>query len=77
MNDFMEFFFENIFPFIFAGIFIFAIVFIIVYGIRQNKSIIERARKIDPSVKTYTEAQYVLQKDIAKDFGSNKDNNEK
>ena len=43
------------------------------YGIRQNKSLIERSKKIDPSVKTVTEAHYVLKKDIAKNFGN--DNN--
>ena len=66
----------DILPFIVGGLFVCIFIFIIVWGIRQNKSIIERARKIDPSVKTLTEAQYVLQKDIAKEFGSNKDNNE-
>ena len=46
--------------------------FFVWYGIRQNKSIIERARKIDPSVNTITEAHYVLQKDIARNFGNDK-----
>lgn len=45
---------------------------IIWYGSRQNKSLIERAQKIDPSVKTVTEAHYVLEKDIAKNFGNEK-----
>ena len=50
--------------------------FILWYGIRQNKSVIERAKKIDPSVKTITDARYVLQKDIAKSVGAYKDNKE-
>ena len=48
--------------------------FIIWYGVRQNQSIIERARKIDPSVKTVTEAHYVLRKDIAESFGKDSNN---
>ena len=47
--------------------------FVIIYTIRQSKSIIERAKKIDPSVKTISEAQYVLQKDMYQNFGSKKD----
>lgn len=58
-------------PIIIIGIlFVVFTLFILIYGIRQNKSVIERARKIDPSVKTITEAQYVLQKDIAESFGN-------
>ena len=61
-------------PLIIVGA-IFAIfaILIVSYGIRQNKSVIERARKIDPSVKTITEANYVLQKDIAQSFGNKDD----
>lgn len=64
MSDFL--------PFIIMGV-IFVILFTstMIYLIKQNKSVIERARKIDPSVKTITEAQYVLQKDIAQSFGNN------
>ena len=64
MSDFL--------PFIIMGV-IFVILFTstMVYWVKQNKSVIERARKIDPSVKTITEAQYVLQKDIAQSFGNN------
>lgn len=64
MSDFL--------PFIIIGV-IFVILFTstMIYLIKQNKSVIERARKIDPSVKTITEAQYVLQKDIAQSFGNN------
>ncbi|MBO6194990.1 MAG: hypothetical protein J6O56_01440 [Bacilli bacterium] len=68
---------DYLFPIIGGVLFTLFFVFMIIYIVRQEKSVIERARKIDPSVKTGTEARYVLQKDIAKDFGSNKDNNEK
>ncbi|MEE3343677.1 MAG: hypothetical protein VZS44_06270 [Bacilli bacterium] len=65
-------------PFICVGIFIIVIfIFVIIYTIRQSKSIIERAKKIDPSVKTISEAQYVLQKDMYQNFGSKKDNENK
>ncbi len=64
MSDFL--------PFIIMGV-IFVILFTLtmVYWVKQNKSVIERAKKIDPSVKTITEANYVLQKDIAQSFGNN------
>lgn len=77
MNS-VDFFFENIFPFIFGGIFIAAftvIIVIAVINVKNYKATIRRAQQIDPTVKTISEAQYVLQKDIAKDFGSNKNNN--
>ena len=66
MSDFL--------PFIIMGV-IFVILFTstMVYWVKQNKSVIERARKIDPSVKTITEANYVLQKDIAQSFGNKDD----
>ena len=73
-----DFFFENIFPFIFGGIFIAVFVVIIVIAVinvKNYKATIRRAQQIDPTVTTITEANYVLQKDIAKDFGSNKNNN--
>ena len=61
-------------PLIIVGaIFVIFAILIVSYGIRQNKSVIERARKIDPSVKTITEANYVLQKDIAQSFGNKDD----
>ena len=64
MSDFL--------PFIIMGV-IFVILFTLtmVYWVKQNKSVIERAKKIDPSVKTITEANYVLRKDIAQSFGNN------
>lgn len=76
--DKAEFFFENIFPFIFGGMFIvvfITIIVIAVINVKNYKATIRRAQQIDPTVKTISEAQYVLQKDIAKDFGSNKNNN--
>lgn len=36
------------------------------------KSVIERAKKIDPSVKTYQDAQFVLSKELAKSVGDKK-----
>ena len=36
-----------------------------IYGIMEHKRIIDRARKIDPTVRTRSEAEYVLKKDIA------------
>ena len=57
-------------------LFIAGFCFIILYQIRQNKSVIDRARKIDPSVKTITEAHYVLEKDIVKNFGNSKNNDD-
>ena len=40
-----------------------------IYGIMEHKRIIDRARKIDPTVRTRTEAEYVLKKDIAQSLG--------
>ena len=37
----------------------------IVLTVRQYKGTMARAKKIDPTVKTLVEAQYVLKKDIA------------
>ena len=48
------------------------IVFGIVCNVKQRKSIMDRARKIDPTVKTISEASYVLQKDIAESVGTKK-----
>lgn len=38
-----------------------------------EKSMIDRARKIDPTVKTIWDADYVLKKDLAQNVGKNKD----
>lgn len=62
---------DILFPLIAGIVFVIAFTAMIIYIVKQNKSVIERARKIDPSVKTITEAQYVLQKDIAQSFGNN------
>ena len=40
-----------------------------IYGIMEHKRIIDRARKIDPTVRTRSEAEYVLKKDIAQSLG--------
>ena len=47
--------------------------FSIWYAIKQNKSMMDRARKIDPTVKTVAEAQYVLRKDLLQNVGKNKE----
>ena len=46
--------------------------FIFAFWIPNYRSIIKRAKKIDPSVKTIAEAQYVLQKNIMESVGQNK-----
>ena len=38
------------------------LIFIFVFWLPNYRSIMKRARKIDPNVKTIAEAQYVLQK---------------
>lgn len=48
------------------------LVFIFVFWLPNYRSIIKRAKKIDPSVKTIAEAQYVLQKNIMESVGQNK-----
>ena len=60
---------DILFPLIAGIVFVIAFTAMIIYIVMQNKSVIERARKIDPSVKTITDAEYVLQKDIAQSFG--------
>lgn len=49
-----------------------ALILAAVYSARERNSIMKRAKEIDPSVKTISEAQYVLQKDLAKSIGTNK-----
>ena len=46
--------------------------FIFAFWLPNYRSIIKRAIKIDPSVKTIAEAQYVLQKNIMESVGQNK-----
>ena len=48
------------------------LVFIFVIWLPNYRSIMKRARKIDPTVKTIAEAQYVLQKNIMESVGKNK-----
>lgn len=48
------------------------LVFIFAFWLPNYRSIIKRAKKIDPSVKTISEAQYVLQKNIMESVGQNK-----
>ncbi len=44
------------------------------YAIREHRSIINRARKIDPTVRTRAEAEYVLKKDVAQSVGKVEEN---
>ena len=37
----------------------------IAWGVKEYKGTMARARKIDPTVKTLAEAEYILKKDIA------------
>ena len=48
------------------------LVFIFAFWLPNYRSIIKRAKKIDPSVKTIAEAQDVLQKNIMESVGQNK-----
>ena len=48
------------------------LVFIFAFWLPNYRSIIKRAKKIDPSVKTIAEAQYVLQKNIMESVRQNK-----
>lgn len=43
--------------------------FLILFFLPNYKATIERARKIDPSVKTISEANFVLSKEIARNVG--------
>ncbi len=54
------------------GVLVFIIVLIVV--LRQSRSLIKRAQKIDPTVKTAAEANIVLTKDIAQNIGNNDSN---
>ena len=69
-----EFLTEFLIPIIFGVIFVIVFIIFIVIAVKDYKATIKRAQKIDPTVRTMTEAHYVLQKEIAKDFGSNKNN---
>lgn len=55
-------------------ILILAVLILIINMLIQRNSVMKRAKKIDPSVKTMVEADYVLKKDIAQSVG---DNNQK
>ena len=62
-----------------VGTIIFIIIFICVicWAIKDRNAIMKRARKIDPTVSTLSEAQYVLKKDIAQSVGTGKENDKK
>ncbi len=53
------------------------LIFVFAVWLPNYKSIMTRAKKIDPSVKTFADAQYVLQKDIMESAGKNKAENQK
>lgn len=42
-------------------------------SLRNRKAVIDRAKKIDPTVKTIWDAEYVLKKDLAQNVGKNKE----
>ena len=63
----MEIFFILFFMIVVAVIIISAI-----YGINNYRSIIRRAKKIDPTVTTYEEAQFVLKRNIAENVSKAK-----
>ena len=48
-----------------AVLFLTVLVIGITWSVRQYKGTMYRARKIDPTVKTLAEAEYILKKDIA------------
>lgn len=48
------------------------LIIIFAFWLPNYKSIIKRAKKIDPSVKTFADAQFVLQKNIMESVGQNK-----
>lgn len=45
--------------------------FVIYFISSDYTATIERAKKIDPTVKNYHDAQFILQKDIAQNIGKN------
>ena len=57
-----------------AVIFVSITVVGIVLVVRQWKGTMARARKIDPTVKTLAEAEYVLKKDIAQSVSNGSQN---
>ena len=48
------------------------LIFVFAVWLPNYKSIMARAKKIDPTVKTFADAQYVLQKNIMESAGKNK-----
>ena len=53
------------------------LIFVFAVWLLNYKSIMARAKKIEPSVKTFADAQYVLQKDIMESAGKNKTEKQK
>lgn len=49
-----------------------SVVFMLI-ALKRQKSMIDRARKIDPTVETIWDADYVLKKDLAQNVGKNKE----
>lgn len=48
------------------------LVFIFAFWLPNYRSVFKRARQIDPSVKTFADAQFVLQKHIMESAGQNR-----
>ena len=48
------------------------LIFVFAVWLPNYRSIMARAKKIDPTDKTFADAQYVLQKDIMESVGKNK-----
>lgn len=48
-------------------------VVLMLIALKRQKSMIDRARKIDPTVETIWDADYVLKKDLAQNVGKNKE----
>jgi len=48
------------------------IIISVIYGINNHRSIIQRAKQIDPTVSTFAEAQFVLKQNIAQNVGRTK-----
>ncbi len=47
------------------------LIFLFVFWLPNYKSIMRRAKEIDPSVKTFADAQFVLQKNVMQSINKN------
>ena len=60
---------------IFFVIILGSIIASVVYNFHSRSAIVKRAKKIDPTVSTYEEAQFVLKQSIAQNVGRNNTSN--